>query len=171
MNASASARGHADSVVAGGGGAACRGATGTGGGEKRLLKALEGSDRSAVGAGTELFGCRRLFTRPINSCGWNGLRINSSAFTETALSATLLLITPDINTTGVEPNSGCCFMCVQTEYPSWSGMITSVMTTSGRFTSNCARADAASAQVITFIFSRRNAILMTSRIVALSSMK
>src|SRR6267143_6795817 len=71
VNASASARGQADSCVAaaGGGGATWRGATGTGGGEKRLLKALEGVERSTTGAGVALFGSRRLFTRPINSCG------------------------------------------------------------------------------------------------------
>src|SRR6267143_2219970 len=71
MNASASARGQADSGVAGAGGGACRGAAGAGGGggEKRLLKALEGSDRLAAGAGAALLGSNRLFTRPINSCG------------------------------------------------------------------------------------------------------
>ena len=52
-----------------------------------------------------------------------------------------------------------------------SGMMTSVMTTSGGFWSNCAIADAASAHVMTLKLSRRNAILMTSRMVALSSMK
>src|SRR6267378_243866 len=70
-NASASARGQADSGVAGagGGGAAWRGTTGTGGGEKRLLKAFEGVERSATGAGLALLGSSKLFTRAINSCG------------------------------------------------------------------------------------------------------
>jgi len=39
------------------------------GGEKKLLKAFEGVERSATGAGFALFGSSRLFTRPINSCG------------------------------------------------------------------------------------------------------
>src|SRR2546429_6798807 len=71
VKASASARGQADSGVAaaGGGGATGRGATGTGGGEKRVLKAFEGVERSAAGAGVPRFGSRRLFTRAINSCG------------------------------------------------------------------------------------------------------
>src|SRR6266849_5488821 len=71
VNASASARGQADSGVAraGGGGARDRGATGTGGGENRLLKAFDGVERSATGAGVALFGSSRLLTRPINSCG------------------------------------------------------------------------------------------------------
>src|SRR5258706_469828 len=50
-------------------------------------------------------------------------------------------------------------------------MITSVITTSGRFCSNCASAEAASAQVRTGGFSRRKAMLMTSRVVSLASMK
>jgi len=36
-------------------------------------------------------------------------------FTAMALSATVLLTTPDIKMTGIEPNSGCCLICVQTE--------------------------------------------------------
>src|SRR5260370_38873601 len=76
MNASASARGQADSGVAepGGGGVTWRGATGTGDGEKRLLKAFEGAERSATGAGVAFFGSSRLFTRAINSCARNGFR-------------------------------------------------------------------------------------------------
>src|SRR6266699_1417814 len=108
MNASASARGQADSSVAedGGGGATGRGAAGAGGGEKRLLKAFDGDERSAICAGVALLGSMRLFTRPINSCGGNGLRLSSCAFTATALSAPLLFTTPDISTTGVSLKSG-----------------------------------------------------------------
>src|ERR1700682_4275477 len=65
VNAAASARGHADSVVggaAGGGGATLRGMTGTGAGAKRLLRALEGPERSTAGAVVDPFGSRRLFT-------------------------------------------------------------------------------------------------------------
>src|SRR5258708_3075472 len=50
-------------------------------------------------------------------------------------------------------------------------MMTSVMTASGGFCGNCARAAAASAHAIMLMLSRRKAILMTSRMVALSSMK
>src|SRR5689334_15209198 len=50
-------------------------------------------------------------------------------------------------------------------------MITSVITASGGFCSNWAIAAAASAQVTTLMLSRRKAILITSRMVALSSMK
>src|SRR5713226_654194 len=68
VNAAASARGQADSVVTGAaGGAGFRGATGTGVGAKRLLRALEGPERStAEGVGVP-FGSRRLFTRAISS--------------------------------------------------------------------------------------------------------
>ena len=72
VNAAASARGQADSAIvgaAGGGDTTFRGATGTGVGAKRLLKALEGPERSTAGAVVEPFGSRRLFTRAINSCG------------------------------------------------------------------------------------------------------
>src|SRR5262245_25685888 len=62
-------------------------------------------------------------------------------------------------------------MCWQTSYPSLSGMITSVMTTSGALCSICCSALKASGYVTTSIFSRRKAILITSRMVALSSMK
>src|SRR5258708_1771333 len=70
VNAAASARGQADSVVtgaAGGGGARFRGATGTGVGAKRLLRALEGPERSTAEGGGVPFGSRRLFTRAISS--------------------------------------------------------------------------------------------------------
>src|SRR6266850_6357623 len=71
VNAAASARGQADSVVvagaAGGGGATFRGRTGTGAGAKRLLRALEGPERSTAGGVAAPFGSRRLFTRAINS--------------------------------------------------------------------------------------------------------
>jgi len=50
-------------------------------------------------------------------------------------------------------------------------MITSVITTSGFADSNCANALAASLYATTLMFSRRKAILMTSRMVALSSIK
>src|SRR6267142_969659 len=70
VNAAASARGQADSVVGGaGGGVTFRGATGTGAGAKRLLKALEGPERSTAGAVVDPLGSRRLFTRAINSWG------------------------------------------------------------------------------------------------------
>src|SRR5260221_3029246 len=45
----------------------------------------------------------------------SGLRINSSAPTETALSATLLFTTPDMRITGVALNCGCCLIWLQTE--------------------------------------------------------
>src|SRR6266478_2884585 len=67
VNAAASARGQADSVA--GGGITFRGATGTGAGAKRLLKALEGPERSTAGAVVDPLGSRRLFTRAINSWG------------------------------------------------------------------------------------------------------
>src|SRR6266849_10312969 len=72
VKAAASARGQADSVVAGaagGGGGTYRGTTGTGAGAKRLLSALEGPERSTGGAVVDPFGSRRLFTRAINSWG------------------------------------------------------------------------------------------------------
>src|SRR5690348_10082696 len=117
MNASASARGQMDSAFfcsPADVGASARGAAG-GGGAKRLLRALVTAGRSAAGASVERLGSSKLLTRPINSCGWKGLRISSSAFTATALSATLLFTTPDISTTGVPPNSGCCLIWLQTE--------------------------------------------------------
>src|SRR5882672_4619381 len=68
VKASASARGQADSVVAGAaGGTTFRGAAGTGVGAKRLLRALEGPKRSTAGGVAAPFGSRRLFTRAINS--------------------------------------------------------------------------------------------------------
>src|SRR6267143_960238 len=72
VNAAASARGQADSVVAGaagGGDTTFRGATGAGAGAKRLLRALEGPERSTAGGVAAPFGSRRHFTRAINSCG------------------------------------------------------------------------------------------------------
>src|SRR6266478_3744175 len=72
VNAAASARGQADSVLTGAGGvggATFRGTTGTGAGAKRLLSALEGPERSTAGAVVDPFGSRRLFTRAINSWG------------------------------------------------------------------------------------------------------
>src|ERR1700687_4439801 len=72
VNAAASARGHGDSEVggdAGGGGATFLGTTGTGAGANRLLRALEGPDRSTGRAVADPFGSSRLFTRAINSCG------------------------------------------------------------------------------------------------------
>src|SRR5712691_671179 len=71
MNASASARGQADSLVvaAGGGGATGRGASGAGTGAKRLLRTCGEVAGSSAGAIAAPFGSRRLFTRAINSCG------------------------------------------------------------------------------------------------------
>src|ERR1700674_3436713 len=70
VNAAASARGQADSVVTGAaGGTMFRGPTGTGAGANRLLRALEGAERSTAGGVAAPFGSRRLLTRAISSCG------------------------------------------------------------------------------------------------------
>jgi hypothetical protein len=50
-------------------------------------------------------------------------------------------------------------------------MMTSLITASGRTLPNCSIAAATFGQVTTWMFSFRKAILITSRIVALSSMK
>jgi len=75
-------------------------------------EALAASGGGAAATGVP--GCSKCFTRVIRSCGWNGLRSSSSAFTAKALSATARFTTPDIKITGVFPNRGCCLMCWQT---------------------------------------------------------
>src|SRR5712691_4241461 len=112
VKASVTARGQADSARE------SAWVADTGGGAKKLLSACELDGRGAgrVGAaGCSDFGSRKLFTRAISSWGWNGLRMSSSAPTETALSATFLLTTPDMRMTGVALNCGCCLIWLQTE--------------------------------------------------------
>src|SRR5437016_12880714 len=139
--------------------------------EKMLLRATAALAADAgLGAGAPL-GLSRCFTRAIRSCGWKGLRKSSSALTRKARSATARLTTPDIRITGVFDNVAWLLMCWQTSYPSFPGMITSVITISGLDFSISPRALAASWQATTLIFSRRKVILITSRMVALSSMK
>src|SRR5215470_9230239 len=72
--------------------------------EKMLLSAAALAAAAGLGAGTA-FGFSRCFTRAIRSCGWKGLRNNSSALTANARSATARLTTPDISTTGVFDSS------------------------------------------------------------------
>src|SRR5260221_11971515 len=52
---------------------------------------------------------------PINSCGVNGLRIRSSAFTETPFVAKLLFRTAAHHTTRVLVKFGCCLISLETE--------------------------------------------------------
>src|SRR5215475_15091678 len=118
--ASVRARGQAPSTAgtgaANGPGTCCGGAAATG---------TCGANKPERAEGTSIFGCgvssgcfdppRSVLTLEINSCGWNGLRINSSAFTATALSATLLFTTPDIKMTGVPLNRACSLIWLQTE--------------------------------------------------------
>ena len=72
---------------------------GAAGGEKRPLRTREAaSDEFASSSRNEPrdapAGFKRLFTRAIRSCGWNGLRTSSSAFTAMAFSATVRFTTP-----------------------------------------------------------------------------
>src|SRR5256885_14138719 len=86
---------------------------GAGGANKLLseLAPVAPAGRSTMGGGATL-GPSRVFTRPMSSWGWKGLRISSSALTAMALSATVLLTTPDMRMTGTEPYSACCLICV-----------------------------------------------------------
>jgi len=110
-----------------------RGATGAGGGENRLLNAFDCVERSGTGAGLAVFGSRR----PLHSSnqflrlkwladefiGFHGNGLVSHTLIDNAGhqhdgNFTKLRILLDLRADGITV---------------WSGMITSVITTSGRF--------------------------------------